>query len=226
MSSKSIFFSQITKLFSDFKDEYELKIQILEREIDILKNREDCLSDKKIINTLNLKYDVLKDDHQNLVIFTKELNCKNDILLTRHNNFILYKAFKNVEYYILQKSMIYKGFNIDDYDNDISKISKYINLVKCIKNRKSLDKLNKYEIQFITDEVNYKLIKYFSIEKYIDDIEKILKFNNNTDNDKKSYYYISIFELENASQQMASVYDNIDIITYKYCDVFNYFEKK
>ena len=82
------------------------------------------------------------------------------------------------------------------------------------------------KIQFITDEVNYKLIKYFSIEKYIDAIEKILKFNNNTDNDKKSYYYISIFELENASQQMASVYDNIDIITYKYCDVFNYFEKK
>lgn len=196
--------------------------------IEQLKSENDEL--RRDIKILNLRYDVMKDDYQNLVSFTKKLSGQTDILLQRHNNLILYKAYKNIEYYILYKGLINAGFN---YNNCKEKFENLYNLdlIKAIKynfDEGKLSERNKIAVRELT-EYHHNLIKDFGIIKCISNIAKILHFNNDNGNncyngDKRIYYHISIYELENACLEMSEKYDKITVLTYKYSKVYKFFE--
>jgi hypothetical protein len=172
----------------DYKDKLIISLQkkIKEQEIRILKLEKD----NEILNT---KIDVLEKDN-------KLLNKKIDILMRNRYNLILWQAYKNVEYYIIQKVT---GFDNNMMNNINTNLTEF-------KNNPSN--------QIYIAEIN-KMINKFNIPSYINNIGKLTKNRLNEAHPDP----IEMDELELACEDMKKTYNGIEELYKNYQEVYDYF---
>jgi hypothetical protein len=181
---------------SDYKDklinnlhkktkEQDIRILNLEKDIKILK--ED--NKQKDIRILNLE----KDNK----VLTKKVN----ILMRSHYNLVLWQAYKNVEYYIIQK--------VTNYDkNKMESIN--TNLTEFIKNPDN---------SIYANDIN-KLIIKFKINNYNKSLGK-LTYNRIQEAHPNP---IELDELEDACNDMEYIYCGIKDLYNNYKEVYDYFD--
>jgi len=175
---------------SDYKDKliFNLQKKIKEQDSRIL-NLEKETKDLKQDNV------VLKNNNDKL---TKQVNK----LMRNHYNLVLWQAYKNVEYYIIQK--------ITEFDKDkMEKIN--TNLTEFINNPNN----NKY-----INDIN-KFITKFNINNYSSCLGKLSR-NRITEAHPNP---IELDDLEDACEDMKNVYTGIEELYKNYKEVYDYFIK-
>jgi len=174
------------------------QIIALRKDIKILKDENKEL--KLIIKTQNEKIDKLEKDNDLLKKDNKSLNKKVDILMRNHYNLVLWQAYKNVEYYIIQKVT---GFDNNMMNNINTNLTEF-------KNNPSN--------QIYTTEIN-KMINKFNIPSYINNIGKLTKNRLNEAHPDP----IEMDELELACEDMKKTYNGIEELYNNYQEVYDYF---
>ena len=167
---------------SDYKDKLIFNLQKKNKEQDA---RIRTLETE--INTLKEDNKQLKEDNKQKDIKINKLEKQVNVLMRNHNNLVLWQAYKNLEYYIIQK--------VTGYDSE------------------KMDLLNTNLNEFLAD-ANYqsyheevaKLMSHFEMEKYNASLGKIRKARNNEAHPNP----IEMNELAQACQDMKLVYPGIE----------------
>ena len=130
--------------------------------------------------------------------------------MKNHYNLVLWQAYKNLEYYIIQKVTNYD-------DNKMEYINTNLNeFIKDPDNNKYIEDLN-------------NLIIKFKIDKYKNSLGKLIKNRLRVKYSYTSYLRkahpnpIELDELELACDEMKSVYNGIEELYNNYQEVYNYF---
>ena len=169
------------------------QINALKKDVKELKEENKILKeDIKILKQDNV---ILKNNNDKL---TKQVNK----LMRNHYNLVLWQAYKNVEYYIIQK--------ITGYDKDrMEKIN--TNLTEFMNNPDN----NKY-----VNEIN-KFITKFNINNYSSNLGRLSRNRINEAHPNP----IELDDLEDACEDMKNVYNGIEELYNNYKEVYDYFIK-
>jgi hypothetical protein len=162
------------------------------------------------IRILNLEKDnkLLKEDNKqkdirmsNLEKDNKILTKNVNILMKRHYNLVLWQAYKNVEYYIIQKVTKYDKIKMESINT---------NLTEFIKNSDNS--------MYINDINNF--IMKFKINNYNKSLGK-LNYNRIQEAHPNP---IELDELEDACNDMENIYNGIKDLYNNYKEVYDYFD--
>ena len=169
------------------------QINALKKDVKELKEENKTLKEEiKVLKQDNI---VLKNNNDKL---TKQVNK----LMRNHYNLVLWQAYKNVEYYIIQK--------ITGFDKDkMEKIN--TNLIEFINNPNN----NKY-----INDIN-KFITKFNINNYSSCLGRLSR-NRITEAHPNP---IELDDLEDACEDMKNVYTGIEELYKNYKEVYDYFIK-
>ena len=128
---------------SDYKDKliFNLQKKIKEQDLRILNLEKETKDLKQDIVVLKQNNIVLKNNNDKL---TKQVNK----LMRNHYNLVLWQAYKNVEYYIIQKVT---GYNKDKMENTNTNLTEFINNPD---NNKYVNDINKFMIKFNINNYN------------------------------------------------------------------------
>jgi cell division protein FtsB len=169
------------------------QINALKKDVKELKEENKIL--KEEIKVLKQDNVVLKNNNDKL---TKQVNK----LMRNHYNLVLWQAYKNVEYYIIQK--------ITGFDKDrMEKIN--TNLTEFMNNSDN----NKY-----VNDIN-KFITKFNINNYSSCLGRLSR-NRITEAHPNP---IELDDLEDACEDMKNVYTGIEELYKNYKEVYDYFIK-
>jgi hypothetical protein len=196
----------VGKLNNDY-NEYEVVVDTLKNLVDneykqkqindLQKNIKDLEKEVKNLKEVNKQKDIrltnLEKDNINL-------NKKVNILMKNHYNLVLWQAYKNLEYYIIQKVTNYDDNKMDSINTNLNEF------IKDLDNSKYIEDLN-------------NLIVKFKIDKYKNNLGKLTK------NRLREAHLnpIELDELELACDEMKSIYNGIEEFYNNYQEVYNYF---
>ena len=203
----------VGKLNNDY-NEYEVVVDTLKNLVDneykqkqindLQKNIKDLEKEVKNLKEVNK---ILKEKVINLEIENKELkennkkiNNKLNILMKNHYNLVLWQAYKNIEYYIIQKVTNYDDNTMDSLNTNLNEF------IKDPDNNKYIEDLN-------------NLIIKFKIDKYKNSLGKLTKNRLREAHPNP----IELDELELACEEMKCVYNGIEELYNNYHEVYNYF---
>jgi len=157
---------------------------------------------KKDVKELKKEIKVLKQDNVVLKNNNDKLTKQVNKLMRNHYNLVLWQAYKNVEYYIIQK--------ITGFDKDImEKLN--TNLTEFMNNSDN----NKY-----INDIN-KFITKFNINNYSSCLGRLSR-NRITEAHPNP---IELDDLEDACEDMKNVYTGIEELYKNYKEVYDYFIK-
>jgi len=164
---------------------------------------------KKDVKTLQEENKVLKEENKTLKEKVVKLENNNDKLtkqvnklMRNHYNLVLWQAYKNVEYYIIQKVT---GYNKDKMENINTNLTEFINNPD---NNKYVNDINKFMIKFNINNYNGcigRLSRSRLPEAHPNPIE--------------------LDELEDACDDMKNIYTGIEELYNHYQEVYDYFIK-
>jgi len=182
---------------SDYKDKliFNLQKKIKEQDSRILNLEKETKDLKQDIVVLKQDNIVLKNNNDKL---TKHINK----LMRNHYNLVLWQAYKNVEYYIIQKIT---GFDKDTMEKINTNLTEFINNPN---NNKYINDINKF-------------ITKFNINNYSSCLGRLSR-NRITEAHPNP---IELDDLEDACEDMKNVYTGIEELYNHYKEVYDYFIK-
>ena len=182
---------------SDYKDKliFNLQKKIKEQDSRILNLEKETKDLKQDIVVLKQNNIVLKNNNDKL---TKQVNK----LMRNHYNLVLWQAYKNVEYFIIQKVT---EFNKDKMETINTNLTEFINNPN---NSKYVDDINKF-------------ITKFNINNYNGCLGRLSR-NRITEAHPNP---IELDDLEDACEDMKDVYTGIEELYNHYKEVYDYFIK-
>jgi chromosome segregation ATPase len=182
---------------SDYKDKliFNLQKKLKEQESRITHLEKDNKDLKEQNKTLKERVIKLEDNNDKL---TKQVNK----LMRNHYNLVLWQAYKNVEYYIIQKVT---GFNKDKMETINTNLTEFIN--------------NPNNNSYIND-IN-KFITKFNINNYNGCLGRLSRNRLQEAHPNP----IELDDLEEACDDMKHVYIGIDELYNHYQEVYDYFIK-
>jgi hypothetical protein len=182
---------------SDYKNKliFNLQKKIKEQDSRILNLEKETKDLKQDIVVLKQNNIVLKNNNDKL---TKQVNK----LMRNHYNLVLWQAYKNVEYYIIQKVT---GYNKDKMENINTNLTEFIN---------NPDN-NKY-----VNDINKLMIK-FNINNYNDCLGRLSRSRLQEAHPNP----IELDDLEDACYDMKNIYTGIEELYNHYQEVYDYFIK-
>ena len=182
---------------SDYKDKliFNLQKKIKEQDSRILNLEKETKDLKQDIVVLKQDNIVLKNNNDKL---TKHINK----LMRNHYNLVLWQAYKNVEYYIIQKIT---GFENDTMEKINTNLTEFINNPN---NNKYINDINKF-------------ITKFNINNYSSCLGRLSR-NRITEAHPNP---IELDDLEDACEDMKNVYTGIEELYKNYKEVYDYFIK-
>jgi chromosome segregation ATPase len=182
---------------SDYKDKliFNLQKKLKEQESRITHLEKDNKDLKEQNKTLKERVIKLEDNNDKL---TKQVNK----LMRNHYNLVLWQAYKNVEYFIIQKVT---EFNKDKMETINTNLTEFINNQN---NSKYVDDINKF-------------ITKFNINNYNGCLGRLSK-NRITEAHPNP---IELDDLEDACEDMKNVYTGIEELYKNYKEVYDYFIK-
>jgi len=182
---------------SDYKDKliFNLQKKIKEQDSRILNLEKETKDLKQDIVVLKQDNIVLKNNNDKL---TKHINK----LMRNHYNLVLWQAYKNVEYYIIQKIT---GFDKDTMEKINTNLTEFINNPN---NNKYINDINKF-------------ITKFNINNYSSCLGRLSR-NRITEAHPNP---IELDDLEDACEDMKNVYTGIEELYKNYKEVYDYFIK-
>jgi len=164
---------------------------------------------KKDVKTLQEENKVLKEENKTLKEKVVKLENNNDKLtkqvnklMRNHYNLVLWQAYKNVEYYIIQKVT---GYNKDKMENINTNLTEFINNPD---NNKYVNDINKFMIKF-------------NINNYNGCIGRLSRSRLQEAHPNP----IELDELEDACDDMKNIYTGIEELYNHYQEVYDYFIK-
>ena len=182
---------------SDYKDKliYNLQKRLKEQDVRIL----NLEKNNKVLKEENktLKERVIKLENNNDKL-TKQVNK----LMHNHYNLVLWQAYKNVEYYIIQKIT---GFDNDKMETINTNLTEFINNPN---NSKYVDDINKF-------------ITKFNINNYNGCLGRLSRSRLQEAHPNP----IELDDLEDACEDMKNVYTGIEELYKNYKEVYDYFIK-
>lgn len=182
---------------SDYKDKliFNLQKRLKEQESRITHLEKDNKDLKEQNKTLKERVIKLEDNNDKL---TKQVNK----LMRNHYNLVLWQAYKNVEYYIIQKVT---GFDKNKMENTNTNLTEFIN--------------NPNNNSYVND-IN-KFITKFNINNYNGCLGKLSRSRLQEAHPKP----IELDDLEDACNDMKNIYNGIDELYNHYQEVYDYFIK-
>ena len=169
------------------------QINALKKDVKELKEENKTLKEEiKVLKQDNI---VLKNNNDKL---TKHINK----LMRNHYNLVLWQAYKNVEYYIIQKIT---GFDKDTMEKINTNLTEFINNPN---NNKYINDINKF-------------ITKFNINNYSSCLGRLSR-NRITEAHPNP---IELDDLEDACEDMKNVYTGIEELYKNYKEVYDYFIK-
>jgi len=182
---------------SDYKDKliFNLQKKIKEQDLRILNLEKETKDLKQDIVVLKQNNIVLKNNNDKL---TKQVNK----LMRNHYNLVLWQAYKNVEYYIIQKVT---GYNKDKMENTNTNLTEFINNPD---NNKYVNDINKFMIKF-------------NINNYNDCLGRLSRNRLQEAHPNP----IELDDLEDACDDMKNIYTGIEELYNHYQEVYDYFIK-
>jgi hypothetical protein len=182
---------------SDYKDKliFNLQKKIKEQDSRILNLEKETKDLKQDIVVLKQDNVFLKNNNDKL---TKQVNK----LMRNHYNLVLWQAYKNVEYYIIQKIT---GFDKDTMEKINTNLTEFINNPN---NNKYINDINKF-------------ITKFNINNYSSCLGRLSR-NRITEAHPNP---IELDDLEDACEDMKNVYTGIEELYKNYKEVYDYFIK-
>ena len=169
------------------------QINALKKDVKELKEENKTLKEEiKVLKQDNI---VLKNNNDKL---TKQVNK----LMRNHYNLVLWQAYKNVEYYIIQKIT---GFDKDTMEKINTNLTEFINNPN---NNKYINDINKF-------------ITKFNINNYSSCLGRLSR-NRITEAHPNP---IELDDLEDACEDMKNVYTGIEELYKNYKEVYDYFIK-
>ena len=164
---------------------------------------------KKDVKTLQEENKVLKEENKTLkerVIKLEDNNNKLtkqvNKLMRNHYNLVLWQAYKNVEYYIIQKVT---GFDKNKMENTNTNLTEFIN--------------NPNNNSYVND-IN-KFITKFNINNYNGCLGRLSRSRLQEAHPNP----IELDDLEDACEDMKNVYNGIEELYKNYKEVYDYFIK-
>jgi hypothetical protein len=175
---------------SDYKDKliFNLQKKIKEQDSRILNLEKDN-------KTLKERVVVLENNNDKL---TKQVNK----LMRNHYNLVLWQAYKNVEYYIIQKVT---GYNKDKMEKTNTNLTEFMNNPD---NNKYVNDINKFIIKFNINNYNGCLGRLSR--------SRLQEAHPNP---------IELDDLEDACDDMKNIYTGIEELYKNYKEVYDYFIK-
>ena len=155
---------------------------------------------KQKITQLEQDNQKLNQDNQELKQDNRNINKKLDVLMRKHYNLVLWQAYKNLEFYIIQKTT---GFSDKQMESVNTNLNDFI----------SLPENNKY-VKQITD-----LRNKFNINIYAKSLGKL---NRNRINEAHPEP-IEMDELNEACDEMKNMYTGIEELYNNYQEIYDYF---
>jgi hypothetical protein len=182
---------------SDYKDKliFNLQKKLKEHESRITHLEKDNKDLKEQNKTLKERVIKLEDNNNKL---TKQINK----LMRNHYNLVLWQAYKNVEYYIIQKVT---GFDKEKMETTNTNLTEFIN--------------NPNNNSYVND-IN-KFITKFNINNYNSCLGRLSR-NRITEAHPNP---IELDDLEDACEDMKNVYNGIEELYKNYKEVYDYFIK-
>ena len=157
---------------------------------------------KKDVKELKKEIKVLKQDNVVLKNNNDKLTKQVNKLMRNHYNLVLWQAYKNVEYYIIQKIT---GFDKDTMEKINTNLTEFINNPN---NNKYINDINKF-------------ITKFNINNYSSCLGRLSR-NRITEAHPNP---IELDDLEDACEDMKNVYTGIEELYKNYKEVYDYFIK-
>ena len=203
----------VGKLNNDY-NEYEVVVDTLKNLVDneykqkqindLQKNIKDLEKEVKNLKEVNKQKDIrltnLEIENKELKENNKKINNKLNILMKNHYNLVLWQAYKNLEYYIIQKVTNFNDNTMDSLNTNLNEF------IKDPDNNKYIEDLN-------------NLIIKFKIDKYKNSLGKLTKNRLREAHPNP----IELDELELACEEMKCVYNGIEELYNNYHEVYNYF---
>ena len=182
---------------SDYKDKliFNLQKKIKEQDSRILNLEKETKDLKQDIVVLKQDNIVLKNNNDKL---TKQVNK----LMRNHYNLVLWQAYKNVEYYIIQKIT---GFDKDTMEKLNTNLTEFMNNSD---NNKYINDINKF-------------ITKFNINNYSSCLGRLSRSRLQEAHPNP----IELDDLEDACDDMKNVYNGIEELYKNYKEVYDYFIK-
>jgi hypothetical protein len=188
-----IFEAVHTLIDNDYKDRliFNLQKKIKEQESRITKLEEE---NKELKNEIK----VLKEDNKQKDCKINKLEKQVNVLMRNHYLIVIAQAYKNLEYYIIQKATGYDAVIMDSININLN------------------DFLANANYQTYHEEVA-RLMKHFEIEKYSASLSKIKRARNNEAHPDP----IDMDELKDACESLKTKYLGIERLYEGYQEVNN-----
>ncbi len=174
----------------------QAKVKKLEQEVKELKDENKAKNN--VIAEQNYRIIKLEEDNKQLKEDNKQLNKNINVLMRNHYLIVIVQAYKNLEYYIIQKATGYNTVIMDSIN---------INLNDFLANEN-------YKTYY--EEVT-RLMKHFEIEKFSASLSKIKRARNNEAHPDP----IDMDELKDACESLKTKYSGIERFYEGYQEVNN-----
>jgi len=172
------------------------KVKKLEQEVKELK--EENKAKDNVIAEQNARIIKLEEDNKQKDIKINKLEKQVNVLMRNHYLIVIAQAYKNLEYYIIQKATGYGTFIMDSINTNLN------------------DFLANENYKTYHEEVA-RLMKHFEIEKYSASLSKIKRARNNEAHPDP----IDIDELKDACESLKTKYSGIERFYEGYQEVNN-----